>query len=84
MHIIQCAFESPLLKLSNAHQIVIIEQFFDFLSDVKVEVFFWVYDSLQGGWNFKCPLTSLVSNTLCAWIKIYILLVVDDFNQLVS
>ena len=91
MIINQSAFESSLLKLSNAFQIVKIEQFFDFLLDVKVEVFFWLYDSLQSSWNFKnwtsqyrtleCPLTALVSNTLCAWIKIYI---VDDFNQSVS
>ena len=84
----QGSFESALLKLSNALRIVLIEQFFDFLLDVKVEVFFWVYDSLQSSWNFKnwtsqyrtleCPLTALVSHTLCAWIKIYI---VDDFNQ---
>ena len=87
----QCAFERSLLKLSNALRIVKIEQFFDFLLDVKVEVFFWLYDSLQSSWNFKnwtaqyrtleSPLTALVSNTLCAWIKIYI---VDDFNQSVS
>ena len=36
----QNAFESSLLKLSNALRIVKIEQFFDFLLDVKVEVFF--------------------------------------------